>query len=136
MFDSLKAAGALAGLMKNKDQIKQAGERIRTRLAELRAGGGSGGGAVRATVTGDMKVVSIALDPPVCMALASGSEKDREQVQQLICEAVNNAMDIAKVMAQREVAKEAEALGLPNIPGMEGLLGVDAVKGSLAIGEV
>jgi DNA-binding protein YbaB len=43
-------------------------------------------------------------------------------VQNLIVEAVNNAMDIAKVMAQREIAKEAEALGLPNMPGLEGLL--------------
>lgn len=123
MFDSLKAAGALAGLLKNKEQLKQAGERIKLRLAELRAGGGSGGGAVRATVTGDMKVVSISLEPAVCAALASGTQNDREQVQQLICEAVNNAMDIAKAMAQREIAKEAEAMGLPNIPGMEGLLG-------------
>jgi len=36
---------------------------------------------------------------------------------------VNNASDIAKAMAQREIAKEAEALGLPNMPGLEGLLG-------------
>ncbi len=124
MFDSLKAAGALAGLMKNKDALKAAGERIRTRLSELRAGGGSGGGAVRATVSGDMRVISITLDPPVCAALASGREADREQVQQLVVEAVNNAMDIAKSMAQREISKEAEALGLPNMPGMEGIAGM------------
>lgn len=123
MFDSLKAAGALASLMKNKDQLKAAGDRVRQRLSEIRAGGGSGGGAVRATVSGDMRVVSVSLEPAVCMGLTSGRDADREQVQQLIVEAVNNAMDIAKGMAQREIAKEAEAMGLPNIPGMEGLLG-------------
>jgi DNA-binding protein YbaB len=122
VFDSLKAAGALASLMKNKEALKAAGERIKVRLAELRAGGGSGGGAVRATVTGDMKVVGVTLEPPVCMGLASGDPAQREMVQNLIVEAVNNAMDIAKVMAQREIAKEAEALGLPNMPGLEGLL--------------
>lgn len=122
MFDSLKAAGALAGLMKNKEALKAAGERIRVRLSELRAGGGSGGGAVRATVTGDMKIVSVTLEPAVCAGLASGDAAQREMVQSLIAEAVNNAMDIAKAMAQREIAKEAEALGLPNMPGLEGLL--------------
>jgi DNA-binding protein YbaB len=123
MFDSLKAAGALAGLMKNKDALKGAGERIKQRLSELRAGGGSGGGAVRATMSGDMKLIDIHLDPPVCMALAAGDEKSRQQVQALIVEAVNNAADIAKAMAQREISKEAQALGLPGMPGLENLLG-------------
>ena len=123
MFESLKAAGALAGLMKNKEALKASGERIKVRLGELRAAGGSGGGAVRATVSGDMKLISVTLEPAVCMGLASGSDASREQVQQLIVEAVNNASDIAKVMAQREIAREAESLGLPNMPGLEGLLG-------------
>ena len=121
MFDSLKAAGAIAGLMKNKEAIKEAGTRIKTRLAELRAAGGSGGGAVRATVTGDMKVVSVTLEPAALVGLSDPASK--VMVESLIAEAVNNAMDIAKAMAQREIAKEAEALGLPNLPGMEGLLG-------------
>jgi DNA-binding protein YbaB len=120
VFDSLKVAGALAGLMKNKDNLKAAGERIKTRLAELRAAGGSGGGAVRATVSGDMKVISITLEPAALVGLTDPASKG--MVESLIAEAVNNAMDIAKAMAQREIAKEAEALGLPNMPGLEGLL--------------
>lgn len=121
MFDSLKMAGALAGLMKNKDAIKSAMERTKVRLSELRAGGASGGGAVRATVSGDMKVVSVTLEPAALVGLNDPGSK--AMVESLIAEAVNNAMDIAKAMAQREIAKEAEALGLPNMPGMEGLLG-------------
>ena len=123
MLDSLKAAGALASLLKNKDALKASGERIKIRLAELRAAGGSGGGAVRATVSGDIKLISVTLEPAVCSGLASGSQQTREQIQQLIVEAVNNASDIAKAMAQREIAKEAESLGLPNMPGLENLLG-------------
>lgn len=122
MFDSLKAAGALTSLLKNKEAIKTAGERIKKRLAELHAAGGSGGGAVRATVTCDMKVVSITLEPPVLAGL-TGDPASKAMVEALIVEAVNNAMDIAKGMAQREIAKEAELLGIPNMPGMEGLLG-------------
>jgi DNA-binding protein YbaB len=120
VFDSLKMAGALAGLMKNKDALKSAGERIKLRLAELRAAGGSGGGAVRATVSGDMKVISVTLEPAAMAGLNDPSSK--AMVESLIAEAVNNAMDIAKAMAQREIAREAEALGLPNIPGLENML--------------
>lgn len=121
MFDGLKAMGALAGLMKNKDALKEAGARIKARLAGLRASGGSGGGVVRAVVSGDMKVVSVTLEPAALAGLSDASS--RALVESLIAEAVNNAMDIAKAMAQRELEKEAEALGLPNMPGMEGLLG-------------
>lgn len=121
MFDQLKMAGALAGLMKNKDQLKAAGERIKTRLAEMRAAGASGGGAVRAVVSGDMKLISVHLEPAAIAGLTSPENK--AMVENLIVEAVNNASDIAKAMAHREISKEAELLGLPNIPGLEGLLG-------------
>lgn len=124
MFDKLKAAGAIAGLMKNREAIQQAGERIKARLAELRIQGGSGGGAVRATVSGDLRVIDIHLDPPVLMALGSGDEKSKQMVQQLICEAVNNANDLAKAAAQREISREADALGLGGMAGeLGGMLG-------------
>jgi DNA-binding protein YbaB len=121
MFDSLKAAGALAGLMKNKEGLKAAGERIKARLTEIRAAGGSGGGAVRATVSGDMRVISVTLEPAALVGL--NDLASRSMVESLIAEAVNNAMDIAKAMAQREISKEAQLLGLPEIPGLQSLLG-------------
>lgn len=121
MLDSLKMAGTLAGLMKNKDGLKAAAERIKARLAEIRAAGGSGGGAVRATVSGDLKVISIEIDPAAIVGF--GDPSGKAMVQSLIAEAVNNAIDIAKAMAQREIAKEAELLGLPNMPALQGLLG-------------
>lgn len=133
MFDSLKTMGALAGLMKNKDALKNAGERIKARLGELRASGASGGGAVRATVAGDLRLVSLTLEPPVLVGLSSGDpasiSANKAMIEQMIVEAVNNATDIAKVMAQREMSKEAEAMGLPDIfagGGLDGLLGSSA----------
>lgn len=114
-------AGALAGLMKNKEGLKAAAERIKVRMAELRASGGSGGGAVRATVSGDMKVISVTLEPAALAGLSDPSS--RAMVESLIAEAVNNAMDIAKGMAQREIAKEAQLLGLPDLPGLQAMLG-------------
>lgn len=121
MLDAMKMAGMVAGLMKNKDGLKAAGERIKARLAEIRADGASGGGAVRAVVSGDMKVIAITLEPAAMAGLADPANK--QMVESLIVEAVNNASDIAKAMAQREIAREAELLGLPNMPGLANMLG-------------
>lgn len=122
MFDSLKAMGAIGQLLKNKDALQQAGARIKAKLAEMRIQGGAGGGAVRAIVSGDLKLISIQLDPPV-WAGVQGNEAGQAMVQGLIVEAINNAMDLAKAAAQREVGREAEAMGLPAMPGLEQLLG-------------
>jgi DNA-binding protein YbaB len=121
MFDQLKMAGALAGLLKNKEGLKAAGERIRKRLKEVRAGGASGGGAVRATATGELRIESIQIEPALAAGLADPA--NRAYAEQLITEAVNNALDQAKAIAQREAGKEAEALGLPGMEGMAGMLG-------------
>lgn len=121
MFEQMKMMGALAGLLKNKEGLKAAGERIRARLAEVRAGGAAGGGAVRATATGDLKIVSVQIEPALAAGLADPAS--RAYAEELIAEAVNNALDQAKAIAQREAAKEAEALGLPGMDGMAGMLG-------------
>jgi len=121
MFEQLKMAGALAGLMKNKEGLKAAGERIRSRLREVRAAGASGGGAVRVTATGELRIESILIEPALAAGLAEPAS--RAYAEQLIAEAVNNALDQAKAIAQREASKEAEALGLPGMDGLAGMLG-------------
>jgi len=122
MFDSFKAAGAIAGLMKNKEGLKQAGERVKQRLGELRALGSAGGGAVSVTVNGQMNVLEVSLSPALAANLTS-DVPSRAMAETLIAEAVNDALRQAQQMAHREIKKEADALGLPNIPGLETLLG-------------
>lgn len=122
MLDSLKAAGAIAGLMKNKEALRQAGERIKQRLAEVRAVGSAGGGAVSVTVNGQMKVLAVTLSPALAANLTADAST-RALSESLIAEAVNDALRQAQMLAQREIKKEADALGLPNIPGLESLLG-------------
>ncbi len=121
MFEHLKMAGALAGLMKNKDALREASERIRRRLAEARATGGAGGGAVQATASGEMRIVSIRIEPALAAGLSDPA--NHALAEQLIAEAVNNALDQAKGMAQSIAVKEADALGLPGLGGLAGMLG-------------
>lgn len=121
MFEHLKMAGALAGLMKNKDALREASERIRRRLAEARASGSAGGGAVQATASGEMQIVSIRIEPALAAGLADPA--NHALAEQLVAEAVNNALEQAKGMAQSIAMKEADALGLPGLGGLAGMLG-------------
>jgi hypothetical protein len=121
MLDQLKMAGALAGLMKNKEGLRLAAERVRQRLGELRASGSAGGGAVYVTVSGRMEVLEVSLSPALAAGL--GDEPSRLAAQSLIAEATNQALRLARDMAQQEFIKEALAMGLPEIPGLERLLG-------------
>jgi DNA-binding protein YbaB len=122
VFDSLKAMGALAGLLKNKEALKQAGERIQRRLREVRAAGSSGGGAVRVTVDGTMRVLEVRLEPALAANLVS-DESSKSMAESLIADAVNDAIHQSQVLAHREVSKEAEAMGLPDLPGLDKLFG-------------
>ncbi len=122
MLDSFKAAGAIAGLMKNKEGLRQAGDRIKARLSQMRCTGQAGSGAVRVTVDGKMNVLDVAIDPSMAR-YAFGTEADSAAAGRLIAEATNDAIRQAQAVAQRELAKEAQALGLPEIPGLTSLLG-------------
>ena len=90
MFDQMKTLGAIAGLMRNKEQLRAAGERIRAEAERLRVSGDAGAGAVRATATGTLKIVAVELDPALCAGLA-GDDAERRAAQDLIVEAVNDA---------------------------------------------
>ncbi|MEL6328376.1 MAG: YbaB/EbfC family nucleoid-associated protein [Planctomycetota bacterium] len=126
MFDQFKQLGAVAGLLKNQDQLRETAERVKEELHALRLEGESGGGAVRVTVNGRLDVLAVELQP----ALASGmtGEAERERAQLLIVEATNAALLKAQEAAKKAIAREAEALGIPGIAdklggGLGGLLG-------------
>ncbi|MFM9957933.1 MAG: YbaB/EbfC family nucleoid-associated protein [Phycisphaerales bacterium] len=121
MFDQLKQMGALAGLLKNKDKIQDSVKAFQESLEGMSATGSASGGAVRVTVNGKMKVLSVKIDPSV----ANGMGKDahsREMGERLILEATNDAMETVQGMVRDEANRHARGLGLPELPGLEGLL--------------
>lgn len=111
MLDNLKAMQAIAGLMKNKDKLREAGERIKARTETLRVTGEAGGGACRATVTGRLELVDLTLDPAL-LAGMSVDEKTRALATNLIRDAVNDANRRAQEQVKQMIAREADALGL------------------------
>lgn len=123
MFDKLKAMGAMASLMKNQDQIKDAFARVREKSEQLRVVGEAGGGACRVIAAGNMKVISVELSPALVAGMAA-DERTRELASSLVADAVNDALRQAQQKLQDQVSAEAKALGLELPAGdLGGLLG-------------
>lgn len=117
MFDQFKAMGALAGLMKNQDKLKAAAEELKDRLGEMRVSAETGGGAVRATASGHMRIVSIEVEPAVFTGLAGDEAAENKTLaEDLIAGAVNAALTKAQELAQQELAAAMSDMGLPDLP--------------------
>jgi len=114
MFDKLKTMQALGSLMKNKEQLAQAGERIKAKIEAMRVEGEAGGGACRAVVNGKMKLLDLTLDPALLAGMAV-DEQTRDLATALIKDAINDATQRAQKQVQDLIAREAEELGLGDI---------------------
>ena len=119
MFDKLKTMQALGSLMKNKEQLAEAGERIKAKVEAMRIEGEAGGGACRAVVNGKMKLLDLTLDPALLAGMAV-DEKTRDLATALIKDAINDATEKAQQQVQDLISREAEELGLGDIGGQIG----------------
>ncbi len=116
MLDQMKAMGAIAGLLRDKDKLQQMGEDFKRKLEQLHITGVADGSQVRVTVTGRMQVTEVYIDPEV---LARGAD----ETQRLVMEATNDALMRAQAVIGEETRKMSDELGLPAMPGIEKLLG-------------
>lgn len=95
-------------------------QEVQGRLAELQRAlarrsveGSAGAGLVTARVSGELRVLSIEIDPKLL------AQNDRALLQDLTAAAVNAALQNAQRMVQEEMQRAAGALGLvrPGTPG-------------------
>ena len=122
MFENLKAMGAMAALLKDKDRLKSAGDRIKSAAAATRATGEGGAGAVRVTVDGKMHVLAVELQPALVSGMAA-DDRTRELAGNLSAGARNKCVAAAHGEMKVVLEKEAAALGLPGLGGdLAGLL--------------
>jgi DNA-binding YbaB/EbfC family protein len=110
MLNNLKSMAGLAGLLKDLPRIKARMEELKQSLADQTVTAEAGGGAVRVTATGMLRVASIQLDDTLM-------SDQQTMTEELIVEAVNNALQAARTMAETEAAAVAAELGLPLPPG-------------------
>ena len=69
----------------------------------------AGGGAVKVTATGDLRLTSLTIDP------AAVDPEDVEMLQDMILAAVNDALESAEQMASQQMGSVTGGL---NIPGL------------------
>ena len=105
MFDMMKMMGKMK-------EVQARMKESQDKLGALSAAGESGGGLVKAKVTGKKQLVSLDIDASLLKAEA------KTILQDLIVAAVNKATDEAEVLAKEEMRKSTEGL-LPNIPGLD-----------------
>lgn len=121
MFDQMKQAAKLASMLKDLPKLKSRMEQVKAELAGRTVDGVSGGGAVVAVVTGQLRVVSIECGPAMVAGLADPAS--RVYAQTLIAEAVNDGMGKAQAMIAAAVHEAAQEMDLPIPEGMlDGLL--------------
>lgn len=113
MFDKFKAMGAMASLMRDKDALRDAGDRVREHADRLRARGESGGGAVRVTANGKMTILDVELSPALLAGLQD--ESSRAFAQDLIAQAANAAITNAQEAMRGVIREEAERMGLGDL---------------------
>jgi DNA-binding protein YbaB len=123
MFDNMKMLGAVGKLMANKDKFVA---RVKERCADTQVTGEGGTGAVKATVSGELKVLAIEISPALARGIAA-DDKTRLAAGAAIAEAVNNAMSAAQQRVKAILDDEAKAMGLPaglgDMGGLGSLLG-------------
>ena len=82
-------------------------------LAEKRAEGSSGGGAVHIVVTGGMKVESLKIDKEVV------DPDDVEMLEDLLTAALNEVLQKVQALQMGQLAGLAGSLGIGGIPGLQ-----------------
>ena len=94
--------------LQQAQQLQKQMMNIQTELESAKIEGSSGGGAVKATVTGKMRVESITIDPEVI-------SEDVELLQDLVTAAMNEALDKAQEMASTRMGAVTGGLNIPGI---------------------
>lgn len=95
-------------MLKQVQQLQAKMAKVQAELAQATVEATAGGGAVKAVVNGEQKLVSIAIDPEAA--------EDVEMLQDLVVAAVNEASEKAKDLAAQRMQEVTSALGLP--PGL------------------
>lgn len=122
MFGSLKNLGAMASLMGKKEQIAEAFKRVQGELEQRQITVNAPDGSVSVIANGHMKILSVNVSPEA-LAAAATDPAMAESLNRVLAGAYNAAAKRVKEVAAEMIKREADALGLPDVPGLDKLLG-------------
>ncbi|MGN8912974.1 YbaB/EbfC family nucleoid-associated protein [Anaerofustis butyriciformans] len=102
----------MSGMMKQMQKMQADMQKMQKELEESTYEATSGGGAVKAVVTGEKLVESIEIDPDML------KEEDADIICDMVVAAVNEAINKASEDANNKMGSIAGGLGGLNIPGL------------------
>ncbi len=102
----------LGKMMKQVQRMQAQMARVQEELKDERVEASAGGGAVKVAVSGDMRLLSVALDPAVV------DPDDVEMLQDLLVAAVNEGMRAAQELAAEKMASVTGGMGGMGLPGL------------------
>ena len=98
---------SMGNLQKMAQQMQREMVRVQEELDAARIDGSSGGGAIRATVSGKQELVSVTIDP-------SAVDPDEvEMLQDLVVSAVNDALRASRELSEQKMAAVTGGFKLP-----------------------
>ncbi len=109
-FGNMGGLGNLGGMMKQVKKMQEDMARVQDELAAARIEASSGGGVVKAVVTGQGDLLEVKIDAQVV------DPEDVEMLEDLVTTAVREAIASAKQEATDRMAEITGGLGLP--PGL------------------
>ncbi len=102
-YKATKPAGSM-GMMQQIQKLQEQLQQAQEQLAQETVTATAGGGAVKVTVTGDQRCVSVEIDPEVL------KDGDVEMLQDLMMSAFNAALDSSREMAAQRLGPLAGGL--------------------------
>ncbi len=105
--------GQIAGLMRQAQQMQEKMKQVQDSLSQEMVEGQSGAGLVNISMNCKHEVKAVQIDP----SLMSADADDRETLQDLLAEAINDASAKAEAVSQQRLS--AVTAGLPLPPGMK-----------------
>jgi DNA-binding YbaB/EbfC family protein len=99
----------MGNLQRMAQQMQQEMLRIQSELEAATVDGSSGGGVVKATVTGKQELVSVVIDP------AAVDPSDVEMLQDLVVAAVNDALRASRELAEQKMSAVTGGLRIPGL---------------------
>jgi hypothetical protein len=99
----------MGNLQRMAMQMQQDMARVQAELETLTVEGTSGGGAVKATVTGKQDLVGLVIDP------AAVDPDDVDMLQDLVMSAVNEALRASREQAEQRMGAVTAGLRIPGL---------------------
>ena len=104
----------LQKMMKQAQKMAAEMQKAQEGLADIEVEGSAGGGAVKVTITGNLELVELDIDPEVV------DPEDVEMLQDMVLAAVNEALTSSQEMASKRLGGITGGLGDLglNMPGL------------------